>query len=173
MSYKLARKSAFIEMGNLSAAFQRMTQEPKSRQKNLSEIYTFIELNQTFLSATAALGTFFQNHKTTSASDNFEIFTSSILKNLDMAEAGLKRDSKESLTNNENLDRATNELQKNYKSLSAIRSEEVDAGKIEIDENLRVKLQEAHLIIGQLEWLSEISENLRKSLNKKLLLHHE
>ena len=31
--YKVARKKAFLEMSNLSAAFQRMTQEPKSKQK--------------------------------------------------------------------------------------------------------------------------------------------
>ena len=173
LSYKLARKSAFIEMGNLSAAFQRMTQEPKSRQKNLSEIYTIIELNQTFLSATAALGTFIQNHKTTSASKNFEIFTSSILNNLEMAEVGLKRNSTETQANSNNLDKATIELRKNFKSLSAVRSLEVDEGKITIDESLRVKLQEAYLIMGQLEWLSEISENLRRSLNKKLLSNYE
>src|SRR5690606_397746 len=33
--YKVARKKAFLEMSDLSAAFQRMTQEPKSKQKNL------------------------------------------------------------------------------------------------------------------------------------------
>jgi HAMP domain-containing protein len=33
-SYRLARKNAFIEIGNLMASFQRMTQEPKSKQNN-------------------------------------------------------------------------------------------------------------------------------------------
>jgi hypothetical protein len=33
-SYRLARKHAFIEVGNLMASFQRMLQEPKSNKVN-------------------------------------------------------------------------------------------------------------------------------------------
>ena len=36
-SYKIARKFAFIEIGNLMNSFQRMTQEPKSKQKQLPQ----------------------------------------------------------------------------------------------------------------------------------------
>ncbi|MBT8295061.1 MAG: FUSC family protein, partial [Gramella sp.] len=53
VAYKLARKKAFLEMGELSGAFQRMTQEPKSRQKQLGLVYEIVGLNHTFLSALA------------------------------------------------------------------------------------------------------------------------
>ena len=51
--YRLARKNAFLETSNLSSAFQRMTQEPHSKQKNLNEIYQLVELNHNFLSSLA------------------------------------------------------------------------------------------------------------------------
>src|SRR5690606_18243158 len=54
-SYKLARKEAFLSMGNLSAAFQRMTQEPKSKQKNLDKIFEIAVLNHSILSSLASL----------------------------------------------------------------------------------------------------------------------
>ena len=46
--YKLARKDAFLEMGNLNAAFQRMNQEPKSHQRNIGAINEIVSLNHTF-----------------------------------------------------------------------------------------------------------------------------
>jgi uncharacterized membrane protein (TIGR01666 family) len=43
--YKLARKEVFLKSGNLSAAFERMTSEPKSKQKNVKEVHKFVVLN--------------------------------------------------------------------------------------------------------------------------------
>ena len=43
--YKLARKQVYVSSANLSAAFQRMTTEPKKRQKNSREVYEFVVLN--------------------------------------------------------------------------------------------------------------------------------
>ncbi|KKN42926.1 hypothetical protein LCGC14_0708450 [marine sediment metagenome] len=37
-NYRISRKEAFLETSNLSSAFQRMAQEPKSKQKNLDKI---------------------------------------------------------------------------------------------------------------------------------------
>jgi hypothetical protein len=34
--YNLARKEAFLAISNLNAAFQRLTQDPKSKQKNFN-----------------------------------------------------------------------------------------------------------------------------------------
>ncbi|MGN6178795.1 MAG: FUSC family protein, partial [Mucilaginibacter sp.] len=45
IEYKLARKDVFVKSGNLSAAFERMTSEPKSKQKNIKEIHKFVVLN--------------------------------------------------------------------------------------------------------------------------------
>jgi len=43
--YKLARKDVFVKSGNLSAAFERMTSEPKSKQKHVKEVHKFVVLN--------------------------------------------------------------------------------------------------------------------------------
>jgi len=43
--YKLARKDVFVKSGNLSAAFERMTSEPKSKQRNVKEMHKFVVLN--------------------------------------------------------------------------------------------------------------------------------
>jgi len=43
--YKLARKDVFVKSGNLSAAFERMTSEPKSKQKHVKEVHKLVVLN--------------------------------------------------------------------------------------------------------------------------------
>jgi len=43
--YRLVRKEVYVSAANLSAAFQRMISEPKSKQKNRKEIHKFIVLN--------------------------------------------------------------------------------------------------------------------------------
>ncbi|MEZ4792415.1 MAG: FUSC family membrane protein [Gelidibacter sp.] len=48
-SYNIARKEAFLETSNLSSAFQRMAQEPKSKQRNIDKIYELVVLNHTFV----------------------------------------------------------------------------------------------------------------------------
>ncbi len=53
--YKLARKDVFVKSGNLSAAFERMTSEPKSKQKNVKEIHKFVVLNHILTSYVATV----------------------------------------------------------------------------------------------------------------------
>ncbi|MEO6850211.1 MAG: FUSC family membrane protein [Mucilaginibacter sp.] len=43
--YKLARKDIYVKSANLSATFERMTSEPKSKQKKVKEIHKFVVLN--------------------------------------------------------------------------------------------------------------------------------
>ncbi len=163
-SYKLARKQAFIEMGNLSASFQRMTQEPKSRQKDLPPIYEIVGLNQTFLSSLASLGTFIQNHQTTEASRNFDILVHYINLNLENCEKLIAH--KEILSNDgeTRILEAKEALNRSYGNLVEERNKEIEAGKNKIDRNMRLRLQEAQLINDQLEWLLDISDKLRKTI---------
>jgi uncharacterized membrane protein (TIGR01666 family) len=53
--YKLARKDVFVKSGNLSAAFERMTSEPKSKQKNVKEVHKFVVLNHILSSYIATI----------------------------------------------------------------------------------------------------------------------
>ena len=43
-SLKVNRKEAFLQMSNLSSAFQRMAQEPKSKQNHIDDIYELVEI---------------------------------------------------------------------------------------------------------------------------------
>ncbi len=55
VEYKLARKDVYVESGNLSAAFERMISEPKSKQKHAKDIHKFVVLNHTLSSSIAAI----------------------------------------------------------------------------------------------------------------------
>lgn len=157
--YKVARKKAFLEISDLSSAFQRMAQEPKSRQKNIDKVYEIVMLNHTFLSSLASLSTYILNNPTTPASENFNIVSSKIVYNLKNAEGILKQNKplEESIkeTEFENIFEST--YGKNT-SLS-----ETDKNDLE---NLYLKIEEAHLVSEQLKWLLSMSEKMPKLLTK-------
>ncbi|PTX43167.1 putative membrane protein (TIGR01666 family) [Christiangramia gaetbulicola] len=165
ISYKLSRKKAFLDMGALSGAFQRMTQEPKSRQKQVGLIYEIVGLNQTFLSAVASMGTYIRTHPTTRASEDFETYTKAISVNLKNCVNILEN---KEMIEKENLEisLAGKSLQQKFDKLAEQRDLEIEAGKEKIDEQMRFKLQEAHLVTGQLEWLLDISEKLQVNIEK-------
>jgi len=45
IAYRLTRKKMYLQSANLSAAFQRMLDEPKSKQKNKEALHQFVVLN--------------------------------------------------------------------------------------------------------------------------------
>ncbi|MDB5152432.1 MAG: hypothetical protein JWR54_1183 [Mucilaginibacter sp.] len=53
--YKLARKDIYVKSANLSATFERMTSEPKSKQRKIKEIHKFVILNHILSSYLANL----------------------------------------------------------------------------------------------------------------------
>lgn len=57
LEYKLARKDVYLNSANLSAAFQRMLSEPKSKQKGEKHIHQFVVLNHILFSNIATLAT--------------------------------------------------------------------------------------------------------------------
>ncbi|MFV5688156.1 FUSC family membrane protein [Flavobacterium sp. ZT3R25] len=157
-AYRLARKNAFIEIGNLMASFQRMIQEPKSKQKQLPQVYKLAILNHSLLSSSASLGTYIQSHKTTSASEAFNVVVDTVIKNLDNAIALLKEND---LDIKENLPKE--DLAMRFTELKNIREKELKEG-IPIDEEaFQLKMQEAQLVIEQLLWLTNLSKNIVKT----------
>ena len=77
--YKLARKDIYVKSANLSSAFERMTSEPKSKQRNIKEIHKFVVLNHILSSylANLASGISEKNlHKT--QPDNVKLLRKSI-----------------------------------------------------------------------------------------------
>lgn len=153
-SYKLARKNAFIEVGNLMSSFQRMVQEPKRKQVNRAELYELAVLNQTLVSSAASIGTYIQFHKTTEASGAFKLVMDYINNNLSQSlhnldfQADLKQDIEE-------------DFKISITKLKAIRRQEVES--MDIDEVQKIqKLEESQLIIDQLIWMSNLSEQIEK-----------
>ncbi|MAQ40629.1 FUSC family protein [Mesonia oceanica] len=160
-SYKLARKEAFLAMGNLSAAFQRTSQEPKSNQRQYSYLYRYTVLNYTFLTSLASLGTFIRTHKTTEASIYFETYVSYILNNLKLAMQKLNQKVKLEVKEEMTLKDADNFLHQENEKLNTIREKELEEGQDEISMPLRNKMQEVQLISEQLKWLHQVSLNLK------------
>lgn len=163
-SYKLSRKNAFLAIGNLNAAFQRMTQEPISRQKDLAKIYEIVALNHTFLSLAASLGTYIRHHKTTEASRHFEIYMAGIGKNLEAAYKGLNQEEISGTLVSEEINEAQNYLDNKYRQLSELPISE-DNTKVQLNPNIHTQLQEVKMISEQLKWLFSISDNLKKAVH--------
>ena len=158
-SYRLARNQAFIEIGNLMASFQRMLQEPKSKQDKLQQVYKFTVINNALLSSAASLGTYTQSHKTTKASESFNTIFDKIIKNL-AAAISLLKDENNPIENDtiidENLNNSLIELKK-------IREKELSQGSDVNSEEFKLKMREAQLVIEQLIWLTNLSENILKT----------
>ena len=158
-SYKLARKSAFIELGNLMSSYQRMAQEPKSKQKLQQQVYKLAVLNHTLLSSLASLGTYIQSHKTTQASQAFNVVVDTVIRNLDRAITLLSMEIQaEEAQHTENQ-----ELAMRFTELRNIRAQELKAIHLTEDEEFKLKMEEAQLIIEQLVWLNNLSEKIVKA----------
>ncbi|WP_266205151.1 FUSC family protein [Pontibacter kalidii] len=163
--YKLARKEAFLQMGNLNAAFQRMSQEPKSTQQNLMKIYEIVGLNHTFLAAAAALGTFIRDNNAEAASDYFNLIIKSIDDNLAQALQALQQEAQAAEVTKEELVEAYGHLEGRYNELVAIRTRQLDGASYKpIDPAFLKNLKEARLISEQLKWLHTISGNLKQAV---------
>lgn len=155
--YKVSRKNAFIELGNLMASFQRMSQEPKSKQKKKAQVYKLTVLNHTMLSSIASIGTYIQSHTTTEASDAFNRVIATVLQNLDEALVLLNPDY---LSQNPIL--TTAEKAKGFNELMAIRTKEItEINNLNVSN--KIQMQEAYLIIEQLVGLMNLSENILKN----------
>lgn len=152
-SYRLARKNAFLETSNLSSAFQRMTQEPHSKQKNLNKIYELVELNHNFLSSLASLSIYIQHHTTTEASESFNGIVSKIDENLSFVLNSLANVAEND--NKLNLD----EVVLFEEQLPKFESENVNLSNVD---NVAVKRkhQEEQLIWEQLRWLYSLSSTM-------------
>ncbi|WP_298497132.1 FUSC family membrane protein [uncultured Algibacter sp.] len=163
LAYKIARKESFLAISNLNAAFQRLTQDPKSKQKEFQLIYNLTTLNQTMISATASIGSFILNHKTTPPSKEFDVVINRIVNTLQMSCAILQDIPPNKLEDTIPIDDAQKNLQNAFHHLGVERDKNIKKGNIEINTKTLHQLQEAYLITSQLNWLKTLSENLKKA----------
>lgn len=158
--YKVARKKAFLEMSELSSSFQRMTQEPKSKQINLDKVYEIAVLNHTFLSSMASLSTYILNNPTTPASENFNKVSSKIVQNLLDAESVLKK-SVSLEAEKSNLD-SDDIFETTFGRNMAIYESQTKSK----EDDFHSKIEEAHLVREQLKWLLAMSKKMPKLLRE-------
>lgn len=154
-SYRLARKNAFLAMGDLNAAFQRMAQEPGTDKKHLEETFKIVSLNQELLSATASLGTFIRSHPTTEASVHFRNYMAAIQQNLD-----LSIETEKTVVKNfsDELGAAEKYYRQLYQKLMKVKDEKERPKRHLTGE----KLQEVQVVMDRLKWLDEISGSLKQ-----------
>jgi len=155
VSYRLARKDAFIEIGNLMASFQRMVQEPKSKQKQLPQLYQIAVMNHTLLSSLASLGTYIQSHRNSRASEAFNAIVDTALHNLSDAMSVLK--------GNFPSVRQKVDLSMRFTELKNIRARELSRSTNISQDDFHAKMEEAQLVIEQLVWLTNMTENILKA----------
>jgi uncharacterized membrane protein YccC len=163
LSYNVARKEAFLAISNLNAAFQRLTQDPKSKQRQFQLIYEIVTLNQTMVSAIASIGNFISNHSTTPASIEFHILMKKIANTLEMSFDSLDHTQLHKKVAEETAEDAQEKLLDKYQQLSNLRDENINQGHLELDTETLHALQEAYLIANHMAWLKSLSENLKKA----------
>ncbi len=166
VGYKIPRKEAFLAVSNLNAAFERMTQDPKSKQKEYELIYELVTLNNTILSAIASLGSFIQNHETKEASAQFDVIIKHISTLFTITSDVLTKDVATHTISDFQVIEAEEKLLDSYESLVEKSQREIQEGKITIEQEMLLHLQEAHLLYNQLIWLRNLSENLKKTATK-------
>lgn len=150
---KVSRKGAFLETSNLSAAFQRMTQEPLSKQKYPDKFYQLVELNYNFLSSLASLSSYIQLNTTTEPSDLFCTAVAKINKNLCEVLAGIENDGQMEPYSGYDDDSFFKER------LSEVQVE--SPGLVLPDTMTKIQMyQEAHLMWEQLAWLFGLSADM-------------
>lgn len=154
-SYRLARKNAFLAMGDLNAAFQRMAQEPGTEKSILEATFKIVSLNQEFLSGVASLGTFIRSNPTTEASEHFKNYMAAIQQNLEASEGKMRIDPKDFSEKIRNAERFYEDL---YEQLLNLNEPKGDAEM----KTVRERLGEVQILMDRLKWLLEISENIRK-----------
>ena len=154
-SYNIARKEAFLETSNLDSAFQRMAQEPKSKQWETDKNYELVVLNHRFLAALASLSAYIQQHPTTEASEEFKIVTAKIEKNLERVLQCLK----EKKCNDVEVSSISDSFFE--EQLPIFNSLEIEYVTSKDKQNVR-NIQEAHLVWEQLEWMFTISAKMSR-----------
>ncbi|WP_317162740.1 FUSC family protein [Winogradskyella endarachnes] len=155
-SLKVNRKEAYLQMSNLSSAFQRMAQEPESKQNHLDDIYELVVINHSCLTSLASLSTYVQNNQTSKASEDFISISERIIENLDQTYTMLKAiNFKDSEINKPIFKLEAYEFPKNLITSDSI-----------LQTNNERTHKEAHLVWEQLYWLNSLSEKMLKLTSK-------
>lgn len=162
--YKLARKDSNVSAANLMSAFQRMLSEPKSKQRNGSQVYHFVVVNNSIISHIAALANYGTTHNGVRfpqpeyklLSHNLQAYFTCILEMLE--KPGEKPSSPPA-----NLE-AFETLDMKLEAMYQKRQEEVNNGKGDTD--LRQEILEVKQVRDQLHAVMSLLKDMKKMLEQ-------
>lgn len=147
------RKNAFIAIGNLMASYQRLIQEPKNKQQNRTALYEIAVLNQTLVGAVASLGSFIRSHQENENFKSYGVIINTVIYNLDLS-LGYFGDKSKYITHNEDAIDIVNMQIEQSKQLSLL---------TETQDEERKKLEESQLMLKQLNWIVNLSEQIENT----------
>ncbi|MFY7731440.1 MAG: FUSC family protein, partial [Flavobacterium sp.] len=136
--------------------------EPKSKQKQQQQVYKIAVLNHTLLSSLASVGTYIQSHKTTKASEAFNAVVNTVTKNLEHAAVLMTLEANAA----EAAIQQNEELAMRFTELKNIRARELRELELEDEQEFKLRMEEAQLVIEQLVWLNSLSERILKAVRK-------
>ncbi|MCL7763639.1 FUSC family protein [Polaribacter sp. Z014] len=164
-AYSLARKEAFLQVGDLNAAYQRLAQEPKSKQENSELFYELMTIFNTYLSSLSSLGMYIRTNETGKVPKQFEIYIKHILSNLEKAIELLNNSESSICLKREELAVAAKNYEDYFQILANQRDKEIEKG-LPITKEMRSQLHETQLVSEQVRWLLSLSESLIKNIKK-------
>ncbi|HVY73580.1 MAG TPA: FUSC family membrane protein [Puia sp.] len=91
--YKYSRKTAYVELANITDALNRMLTEPKRKQKNPAVFHQFVVLNYMMISHIATLASYWRGGMPVPADADYQPVIDAIEANLTRAEIRLQSDS--------------------------------------------------------------------------------
>jgi uncharacterized membrane protein (TIGR01666 family) len=89
-TYKLSRKEAYVALANISDSLNRMTAEPKSKQKNAAAYHELVVLNYMMSSHIATLASFVLVKSPPEPVAEYQPVVHAVIANLDKTIEGLK-----------------------------------------------------------------------------------
>jgi uncharacterized membrane protein (TIGR01666 family) len=154
--YKLSRKEAFVQLANLSDAFQRMLNEPRRQQKKIQIIHQMVVSNHMLVSHIATLSSY-RKLSESYASEKFRPIVQASLKHLDAAAEILSKETLPEFPVNEDDNFV---IREELKQLLKQRLLELEEGSLETA--TRARHSELKTLADQFEYINKISIELEK-----------
>jgi uncharacterized membrane protein (TIGR01666 family) len=162
LDYKLHRKEAFVQLANLSDAFQRMLNEPRRQQKKIQVIHQMVVSNHMLASHIATLSSYRKMADLLSA-QKFKPIVDASLGHLESATDLLSVYTSRPVFINAEENFA---IREELKQLMNKRSQELASGSLET--STRKELSRLKSLSDQFEYINKISTELEK-LSAKLI----
>ncbi|CEN47819.1 FUSC family protein [Capnocytophaga canimorsus] len=150
-AYKYSRKEAFLRLSNLNASFQRMMQEPKSKQKD-SSVYKIAVIQQSFLATIASLGIRLNNENLSLPKSAINLAIDDIIMTLEISTHFLRE--------------SESQLQNTVKNNNLSASKSISKTNTMLISN-EMPLHDVYLYNEQINYLHTLAENLLQAVKKR------